>query len=36
MKKEMQRAAIFRANVILLAVGVSAIIMIHKFTKVKD
>ena len=35
MKKEMQRAAIFRANVILITVGIGTILMIRKYTKVK-
>ncbi len=36
MKKEMKRAAIFRANVILLTIGISTIILIRKYTKIKD
>ncbi len=36
MKKEMQRAAIFRANLILITVGIGTVLMIRKFTKVKD
>ena len=36
MKKEMNRAAIFRANVMLLAIGIGTVIMIRKYTKVKD
>ena len=32
-KKEMRNAAIFRANVVLIVVGVTMVIMIKKYTK---
>ena len=33
MRKEMRNAAIFRANVVLLLVGVSMVYVIKKYTK---
>ena len=33
MKKETRNEAIFRANVVLIVVGVSVVLMIRKYTK---